>query len=111
TMARYEEMDELLDRVRERMAKRPAPVERTPEEARSLLRLRLQDTQDTPEPNLVEAMQGLLNVAQGLHDLLAPESVEALPPAQQQELLSLLRKVLYELRTCQNALQGPARQD
>jgi hypothetical protein len=107
-MARYEEMDELLERVRERMAKRPAPVEPSAEEARSLLRLRMQDA---PEPNLTEAMQGLLNVARGLRDLLAPESVELLPSAQQEELLVLLRKVLHELQTCQNALQRPAPQD
>ncbi len=96
-MARYDGMDELLERVRVQVAD-----QRIPEPATSGVRVEIPGVQ---YETALGQMLGLLHEAEQLHRVLkAPEYVE-MPMGQVQDLVSVLDKVQRELRRCEAMLQ------
>lgn len=103
-VARYEGMDDLLQRLRMRIEPQvatPAPRAVAPV------------TKDAPRGSmqyrrLGGSIEQLLRRAEQIHDLLTTESFHALSVAEQDELLAMLGKVSQELTGCEAALRQRA---
>jgi hypothetical protein len=102
-MARYEEMDEILQRVRMRLAQervgpsataiRPLPTMTVP-------------LSDRTYEEILAAMQHLLSDAEQLTERLDAEAARNLEPQQRGHLVSRLGDVVQELRNCEAALRA-----
>jgi hypothetical protein len=92
-MPRYDEMDDLLSRVRERLVGEVDPTE-TPAVASRPAYDTLQ--QDRQYEAVLACTQALLRDAESLHELLGSENVHILSAAQQEHVLSVLNSVMQE---------------
>ncbi|HEX6510493.1 MAG TPA: hypothetical protein VF221_22925 [Chloroflexota bacterium] len=104
-MPRYEEMDDLLQRVRNRFAERPADAEQSREMGRPSVDVLKADGQ---YEGAVACMQALVRDAESLRDLLSSEHAQSLGSKQHEHLLSLLNSVLQELWSSEVLLRRAA---
>jgi hypothetical protein len=93
-MPRYDEMDDLLSRVRERLVDEAAPTE-TPAAASRRSFDSLQ--QDRQYEDVLACNQALLRHAESLRELVSAENAHTLTAAQQEHILSVLNSVMQEL--------------
>ena len=96
-MVRYDGMDELLERVRGRLAEeQPADLEVVGSD------LGMPSVQYEAALNRILT---LLHDAEQLHDAVKDPAYREMPMGQVEDLLSILDKVQRELRRCEAALQ------
>lgn len=96
-MARYDGMDELLERVRGRVAQeQEADVEAAASD------LGMPGIQYESALNRILT---LLHEAEQLHDVLKDPGYQEMPMGQVEDLLSILDSVQRELRRCEAAIQ------
>jgi hypothetical protein len=96
-MARYDGMDELLDRVRGRVAREPEGEMETSTEDLGMPSIQYESALN---PSLT-----LLREAEQLHDILKDPAYQAMPMGQIEDLLAVLDSVQRELRRCEAAIQ------
>jgi hypothetical protein len=104
-MARYEGMDEMLQRMRERLGQPEMPLE---DPATSTVLEFPVPFREQQHFRALDQARALLNGAEQLRDSLRPEYLGTLAPEQQEQLLSLLGQILQELRSVESALQRRA---
>jgi len=104
-VARYEGMDEMLQRVRERLGQPETPSEEAAPSAVLKLAVPFREQQNM---RALDQARALLNGAEQLRDLLRPECLATLAPEQQERLIGLLGQTLQELRSVEDALQRRA---
>lgn len=93
-MPRYEEMDDLLRRVRERLVNEAASTGPTAALYRpswDVIR------PDDPYERVLACIQALVRDAELLHELLGAEHVHSLSAEQHEHVLSILNSVMQEL--------------
>ena len=88
-MPRYEGMEDLLRRVRERLVDEPAAME-TGTAAHAY-------PMDRTYEQVLTCMQGLMRQAEVLRNTLSAEQIHALSPKQQEHILLELNAVMQEL--------------
>jgi hypothetical protein len=93
-MPRYDEMDDLLSRVRERLVDEATPSEPPAAASRPSLDMLQQDRQFEAA---LACTRALLHHAESLRELLGAENVHTLSAAQQEHVLSVLNSVMQEL--------------
>jgi hypothetical protein len=95
-MPRYDEMDDLLRRVRARLGPEEAPTEfQAPVvESRPALEAARQSRQ---YERVMDCTQSLLHDAEALRALLSPEQIHTFSATQHEYILSVLNSVLQEL--------------
>lgn len=101
-MARYEGMEDLLQRVREHLEVEGDAAMSPSGPAGSSANLL---TREQPYESALENLLLLLHDAEQLRERLTPGRLHALPKEQHDDLQSLLNKVLQELWSCEAALQ------
>jgi hypothetical protein len=104
-VARYEGMDEMLQRVRERLGQPETPSEEAAPPAVLDLAVPFREQQYF---KALDQARALLNGAEQLRDLLRPEYLGTLAPEQQHQLVNLLVQTLQELKSVEDALQRRA---
>ena|SRR5438270_7462136 len=107
-MARYEGMDDILQRVRDRLGgsegePRPTPPQPTPPFPVPIRQRQYLQT--------VDAAQAVLQSAEMLKELLSIEYVETLTPEQHEHMITTLGKIFHELWSIEGALQRRAPYD
>jgi hypothetical protein len=107
-MARYEEMDELLDRVRRRLVDRPQSAENQESEPTRLFDV---VPRDDRFDQIMACTQMLMASAESLRELLASDTEGALTSEQQKHILSVLNSVLQELWSSEVSLRRAALSD
>lgn len=101
-MARYEGMEDLLQRVRERMGvmdRRPHPGSLTASVADR------RNEHSSQYASLLEAMLLVLRDAEQLRDQIEPGPGPVLSDEQREDLVAILGKALRELYQCKAALE------
>lgn len=100
-MARYEGMDELLQRLRERLA----VAEPKSKHANAASASTTVDRGDRHYADILEGLLLLMREAEQLRARMAPELLDALTEEQRGDLLTILGKLLRELWVCRAALE------
>jgi len=106
-MPRYDEMDDLLRHVRERLAGESAETEPVAESWPSFDVLR----QDGQYERVLACTQALLRDAESLREALGAEHVHTLSATQHEHVLSVLNSVMQELWSSEVALRRAALHD
>lgn len=96
-MARYEGMDELLGRVRGRMAEEQAVDVETPSSDLGMPSVQYESA--------LNRILTLLHEAEELHDVFKDPGYQEMPMGQIEDLLSILDTVQRELRRCEAVIQ------
>lgn len=109
-MARYEGMDEILQRLSLRFGQEALPPAPTP--ASEPAPLLPPASPVTAEPlhvrAAIESLARLRQEAERLRELLTEAARQQFSPDEQDELLALLGKVMHDLWSCETALQRVA---
>lgn len=96
-MARYEGMDDLLSRVRGRMAEEQVVDVDTPGSDLGMPSIQYETA--------LNRILTLLHEAEQLHDVLKEPGYQEMPMGQVEDLLSILDTVQRELRRCEAVIQ------
>lgn len=106
-MARYDGMDEILQRLRERASQsRPLVESKQP-----MPPVREKPARDLAYTRAGEQLVLLLHEAEELHSLLLTERTHAITQVEHDDLLAMLGKAQRELGNCETALQRVAPYD
>jgi hypothetical protein len=107
-VARYEGMEDILQRVRKRLGEPEAPATIPPPESAATLAVPLREQQYL---RTVDAAQSLLRSAETLKEMLSSEYVRSLNSEQQEHLLTILGQIFHDLWAVEGALQRKAPYD
>jgi hypothetical protein len=105
-VARYEGMEEMLQRVRERLGQ---PEAAAPEESSSPAVLDFDiPYQEQQYFRALDQARALLSSAEQLRDLLRPEYLGTLAPDQHEQILRIVNEIALELKGVEEAVQRRA---
>lgn len=107
-MARYEGMEDILQRVRKRLGEPQAPALTAPPEPPAALAVPLREQQYL---RTVDGAQSLLRSAETLKEMLSSEYVRTLNSEQQEHLLMIIGQIFHDLWAIEGALQTKAPYD
>lgn len=107
-VARYEGMEDILQRVRKRLGEPQAPALTAPPEPPAALAMPLREQQYL---RTVDGAQSLLRSAETLKEMLSSEYVRTLNSEQQEHLLMIIGQIFHDLWAIEGALQTKAPYD
>lgn len=99
-MPRYDEMDDIVRRVRDRL------VQGRPADVAPGLPFSAHATGRDDYAEAVELIMLALRHAQQLHEHLNPDAIHCITSDEHDDLVNLLGRVIRELQSCQAGLQG-----
>lgn len=103
-MPRYEEMDDLLQRVRDRLVDLPGETETAPSREESASSWDVVPAEEQYD-RVLACTQGLLRDAELLRELLGADYLDTLNAAQFEHILSVLNSVMQELWSSEVSLR------
>jgi hypothetical protein len=104
-MARYEGMDEIVQRLQARMTEGSFPPDRPQPD---MTRHSNEQSDENQYAVAVEKVMLIRRDAHELRALLGSDNIRVLNHLEQEDLLSLLTRVQQELSSCEAALRGMA---